>query len=80
MDQEPKKKSENWGCAIIVFLVMFPMLYVLSIGPAAMIVNKYPKVISSKTAETFYFPVIWLHKHTILKEPIEVYVRLWIRD
>lgn len=79
MDQEPKKKSENWGCAVvIVFLVFIPMLYVLSIGPAVMIVDQYPKIISNKTAETFYFPVIWLHRHTFLSEPLDAYVKFWV--
>ncbi len=80
MEQEPRKKQERWGCAIIASLIFVPQLYVLSVGPAAMIVDEHPKIISEGVAKAFYFPVIWLHDNTFLKKPLEKYIKLWIRE
>ena len=58
-----------------MFLVALPVLYVLSIGPVVAIASK------TKTwpglSQQFYAPVIWLHDHTLLRRPLEIYVALW---
>jgi hypothetical protein len=64
----------GWGiwrwCAVL------PLLYVLSIGPAARLMKGSPARFTMQL-RAFYYPVIWLHDHTVLKKPLEVYVALW---
>jgi hypothetical protein len=52
-----------------------PLVYVLSIGPAAAIVDKVPSL--ARPTLDFYTPVIWLHDHAFLKGPLETYVNFW---
>ena len=53
---------------------MLGLLYVLSIGPAAL----YAAKTGTKNAvRRVYAPVIWLHDHTALKTSLEKYVELW---
>ena len=58
-----------------LFLVALPMLYVLSTGPAALIVKKTG--LPAEHFRTFYAPLAWLHKHTALRHPLDWYVKLW---
>lgn len=52
-----------------------PLLYVLSVGPVAAIWIKYQLPVPP--LEAFYAPLIWLHDHTPLKDPLDWYVKLW---
>ena len=58
------------------FLIALPVLYVLSIGPAAVIVAKRD-LPNDALVVKFYAPVIWLHGHTPLRGPLENYLALW---
>ena len=51
------------------------VLYVLSVGPASLIADKYPATMGVLNA--FYAPIIWLHANTFLEKPLDVYVELW---
>jgi len=51
-----------------------PVLYVLSIGPVGTITKNKPHSLAA--VRTFYYPVRWLHDHTPLEEPLEVYAKL----
>lgn len=68
------KGSSGW---FIIFVVAVPLLYVLSIGPVAAVVSRTQNTQAMNVLEKVYAPVIWLHGHTILKEPLEAYVELW---
>lgn len=68
------KGSSGW---LIIFVVAIPLLYVLSIGPVAAVVSRSQNTQSMNLFGKVYAPVIWLHEHTILKEPLEAYVELW---
>ncbi len=73
MIEECKQKVSYGGFVWVIVAVVF--LYVLSVGPAAMVAEKNG---SSATAiRQFYAPVIWLHNHTVMKRPLEVYLDLW---
>ena len=52
-----------------------PLLYVLSVGPAAKLSMMYPNTMGG--LRMFYIPLIWLHDHTPLRAPLEWYVELW---
>jgi len=56
--------------------MLLPVLYVLSIGPVAATFKMMGKPPPSYLMQ-FYHPVRWLHEHTPLKKPLEVYVKLW---
>ncbi len=60
---------------VTVLLAALPMLYLLSIGPVFLISEKthyFPSFL-----QNFYSPIVWLHGHTFLKQPIEIYLGLW---
>lgn len=59
----------------IVAAVVVPLLYVLSIGPVALAVEKLGW--DKEPVKTFYTPVIWLHDHTPLRRPLELYIGLF---
>jgi hypothetical protein len=56
-------------------LLLVPCLYVLSMGPVVAVAGKNPA--SVPTIRAVYSPVIWLHEHTPLKQPLEMYAKLW---
>jgi hypothetical protein len=73
--EEQIHRSSSSGGTLAWFLLAAPLLYILSIGPVAAIWVKTQSRVAP--LETFYAPVIWLHDHTPLKEPLEWYVELW---
>lgn len=62
---------------MILFVIAVPLLYVLSIGPAAALVSRNNNGRGADVLTKVYAPVIWLHDHTVLKKPLEAYVELW---
>lgn len=58
---------------LLAALVLFA-LYALSIGPAVRVAGKDT---SSPILQYFYYPLGWLHNHTLLREPLEWYMNLW---
>ena len=52
-----------------------PMLYLLSIRPATVLVERDAK--RTPAAKRFYAPIIWLNHNTALRGPIQAYCRLW---
>jgi len=77
MSEKGSEKGRNsfWlvGLALPVMLV----LYVLSVGPVAMVVR--PNGPGSQVAEVVYAPLGWLHDHTALREPLDAYIDFWRR-
>lgn len=76
---EPDHSSDSKGSSnsVVTFLAVVPLLYVLSIGPAAAWVSRSNNGLGADVLTKVYAPVIWLHDHTVLKEPLEAYVELW---
>jgi hypothetical protein len=76
MPEETETKSHSRTLSLaIAFLIALPLLYILSIGPVALCCQKLRG--NTQDVKEFYFPVIWLHEHTILKKPLEMYIALW---
>jgi hypothetical protein len=71
-------KSRHGGL-IVWILLMLPVLYVLSIGPAAWWVNRSPRSYGvSLAVEWFYAPLSWLiTERTPLMKPLQMYIDLW---
>ena len=73
-----KRRSRSGPALVLVIVLLLPVLYVLSIGPATVVIvatGENDELIA--VARTVYYPVIWLHDHTPLADPIEWYVELW---
>lgn len=60
---------------IAAVLLLLPLVYVCSIGPVARTVDALGW--SRQPAKQFYAPVIWLHDHTPLRRPLELYLAAW---
>ena len=73
MNEESEQKSV-YSVFVWVFIIV-PVLYVLSIGPVALMAKGNGSGVS--TVKPIYAPVIWLHDHTPLKKPLEAYLGLW---
>jgi hypothetical protein len=71
-DEGESHRSSAW----MVWLAALPLLYVLSIGPAAMIVKGKPTEVV--TWRKVYAPLVWLHENTFLRRPLELYVNSFV--
>jgi len=61
---------------VLLFTAVLPLLYILSIGPAAAIANHYH--LHSEGLQTVYFPLMWLCDHVpTVDRALEWYTRLW---
>jgi hypothetical protein len=67
---EPSRISAAFFVVIIV-----GFLYALSVGPVAVITKR--GWVRTSTFKQAYAPIIWLDDHTLLKKPIDAYVKLW---
>lgn len=72
-------RSSFWVILILVVcLILLPAFYVLSIGPVVMLGdNGFIPQSFEPAFEIIYMPLILLHEHTLLREPLEWYVELW---
>lgn len=68
-------EESSRGSTFLGWLIALPIVYVLSIGPVAMITQNNPR--EAAAARKVYAPVIWLHENTPLRKPLEVYVSLF---
>ncbi len=74
--------KENHSVRVLSWLALLvmglPLFYVLSIGPAALMMSKtHPSGTTMQVITTFYEPLDWAHEKTFLKEPLEIYVKFW---
>lgn len=76
VNRESEEQSGSGGLVWIAVIILLPVLYVLSIGPVAVIVDK-TGIMPPSNIRRFYHPVIWLHDNTPLRKPLEAYLRLW---
>ena len=80
-NQPGEPRGAKRGVAMVAAIAVgLPLLYVLSIGPADLVMRKthyFGGTVSTDSVDRFYYPVVWLHDHTFLERPIEIYVRLW---
>ena len=58
----------------LILAIAIPILYVLSVGPAVMIYDRFGPF---PLFETFYSPVEWVADNTPLGGPLNAYVGLW---
>ena len=75
MDDDVESNSGLAPLTWLSLLMLVPLLYVLSMGPVVAIVGKNQANVA--TIRAIYGPVIWLHEHTPLKEPLELYAHMW---
>ena len=61
-----------------ILVLGLPLLYVLSTGPVILFEEKsHGVVVSVNFVLSFYAPLVWLHEHTFLKVPLDLYLSLW---
>jgi hypothetical protein len=76
MSDETRSRRSYW-LWIALALVLAPVLYTLSVGPAAYLVGRAGK--GEGTVQVIYAPLIWLHENTQLRKPLDWYVGPWER-
>lgn len=69
-----EKRKCGWFL-LLALLVLLPAAYVLSFGPAGYAMKLTGRGV--KAVMTAYAPVVWLHDHTPLREPLEWYAEWW---
>lgn len=72
-----RSRGGTWVLVTTTIVLLLPLLYVLSIGPVARCAAARPDD-DHAALERFYAPVVWLHDHTFLEQPLEWYVNLWL--
>ncbi len=80
-DLEKPKKSHTTLTAVLVLLL--PVLYVLSVGPATKLFLRSPSLRSPAVSEIykrFYAPLKWVvDKIPSTQEPMSNYVNYWMK-
>jgi hypothetical protein len=77
----PRRNSREGGSAaaaaavLCLGLVLLPMFYVLSLGPAVWLANR--EIVAREPLQVVYAPLIWLHENAPLEAPLDWYVDLW---
>lgn len=77
MDSETRRSRGGLAAALVIALLL-PIVYVLSIGPVVYVLKttgRNPEL--EEAAHVFYFPLIFLHQTTPLREPLDAYVEFW---
>jgi hypothetical protein len=77
MSDEPTSKAGRTWLHVAIWLGSALLLYVLSLGPAAVLVER--KLMSKAAAETVYVPVLWLMEQTNTDDAVEAYCEAWMR-
>ena len=74
-DARENKSISQKLSVVIACLFALVLVYILSMGPVALCCEKmHGEPIALRQ---FYLPVIWLHEHTVLRRPLEMYLELW---
>ena len=72
----PSEPTGRAGFSWLVWvIVLAPVLYVLSIGPAAAVVSRTGT--GHDAVSVVYYPLGWLHDNTPLRDPLDWYLELW---
>jgi hypothetical protein len=66
------KARRGYGFWVAAGVVLAPLLYALSVGPAAYLVERTDT--GRVVADIAYRPLIWLHRNTPLRKPINAYI------
>jgi hypothetical protein len=72
--EDRNRDGSRSGGGIALVLLLSPLLYVLSIGPAGWLEKEG---FLPRNVRTVYAPVVWLHDHTPLEKPLEWYGKVW---
>ena len=70
------EEQRSWAGTAALWVLLLPIVYALSVGPAFAIALRLQ--LREEPLVLAYAPVIWLHRNTPLKKPIEMYVEWWI--
>jgi hypothetical protein len=79
LDVEQRSRGLIWVC--LCWFAVGVVLYVLSVGPVAMLVEKKligPSTLTTEFLTTFYKPLEWAYNKTMLHKPLGLYYHLWI--
>jgi hypothetical protein len=76
MSDETTSKSGKTWLYVVGFLVGLPMLYVLSVGPMAVLVQR--KIIPNEPLVPIYAPLSWLAEMTGTTMEIVAFVECWM--
>ena len=77
LPSSPRRDSRGSG-AVLAFLVLLllPILYFLSVGPAILLVNQ--GVVNEEVLDIVYFPLIQIYDlMPALQAPMDWYLSLW---
>ena len=74
-DERENKSISQKVSVVIATLFALVLVYILSVGPVALYCQKTHS--NPEAVRQFYLPLIWLHEHTVLRRPLEIYIELW---
>jgi hypothetical protein len=77
MSEETTSKSGKTWLYVVGWLVSIPLLYVLSVGPIAVLVHR--KLVPVSAVEPAYTPLFWLFEKTHTGEAMTAYMEAWMK-
>lgn len=75
-DEAPRKSGKPWFWAATVLCSVL-VLYVASIGPAAILAER--KLVPEPPLEMVYAPLLWVVEKADAEDALEAYVKVWGR-
>lgn len=86
MDAQPEttppseeKKPFNWW-AFILWPFVILVLYILSLGPVAVMMDRGRLSPDNEFVSGAYRPLNWAYQETQLHKPLGMYLHLWVPD
>jgi hypothetical protein len=78
-EQPPRQREElSFGCGWLLWPLLVLVVYVLSIGPAAVVHSRVKNATVQNAIEVCYSPVVLLIERTPLSKPLSWWVELWL--
>ena len=76
MSEETTEKSGKTWLYVVGLVLALPILYVLSVGPAVVLVGR--NVVSNSTAKTLYLPLERFAHATNTEDVFGGYIEVWM--
>lgn len=74
---EEDARKRGYGTTVAMALLVFVVVYVLSVGPVVVLVERWGT--GEAVIEVVYRPLGWLHDNTPLRQPVDAYLEFWQR-
>jgi hypothetical protein len=77
-DHDESKPRRRWPTYLAIVLVLVLVVYPLSIGPAEVLITRWPNPTFIRCAQAIYYPLLPFLRIPHTEELVTSYVRFWM--